>query len=526
MRSPLPPPAPPFALPLALLLAASLAASVCPHAAAGRRPDAGPRDLRPPDAGPPNILFVFADDLGRRDLGCYGSGFYETPHVDALAARGVRFTNAYAACPVCSPTRASVYTGDYPARLPLTDWLKGRRQPKDSPILWAKYLDRLPLESVTVAEELKAAGYRTGFMGKWHLGGEGFLPQDQGFDVNVGGGANGNPGHYFWPRWGGRVRGLEGEFDGQYLTDLLAKKGAEFVAESSARDEPWFLCVATYQVHTPIQGKPGLVAKYEAKLRRLAEADPRYDRSAGAGGDGRGGNPGIPVQNNPIYAAMVESLDDLVGTLVASVEAAGELDNTLIVFFSDNGGLSVSEGPDTPATTNAPLRKGKGWLYEGGVREPLIFAGPGVAAGETCDAPVISNDLRATFLHAAGVREVDPRDGAALNGLLAAPDAADPPTRPLFWHYPHFSNQGGSPGGAVRAGDWKLIQRYETGVLELYDLAGDPAESRDRAADRPDKAEELRALLSNWRRSVGANMPTANPHFTGTVNGPGPVLER
>ena len=469
----------------------------------------------------PNVLFVFADDLGQRDLGCYGSPFYETPHIDALAARGVRFANAYAACPVCSPTRASVYTGRYPARLPLTDWLKGRRQPANSPILWAEYLDQLPLEQVTVAEELRAAGYRTGFMGKWHLGGEGFLPTDQGFDVNVGGGANGNPGNYFWPQWGKRVRGLEGEFEGQYLTDLLAKKAAEFIkAPASGGDfgkQPWFLCVATYQVHTPIQAKPDLIAKYEAKRDRLAKTDPRFARD---GGNGRDGNPGIPVQNNPRYAAMVESMDDLVGTAVGALEETGQLENTLIVFFSDNGGLSVTEGPHTPATTNAPLRNGKGWLYEGGIREPLICAGPGVAAGETCDVPVISNDLRATFLTAAGVEGIDPRDGVALNGLLAEPETATLPGRPLFWHYPHFSNQGGSPGGAVRAGDWKLIERYEDGDLELYNLAKDPSERRDLAGRNAKKANELRATLSAWRREVNANMPTPNPNFRG------PVLER
>ncbi len=489
-------------LSLALLLAPVALLPSAGHAVADERP---------------NILFVFADDLGQRDLGCYGSTFYETPHVDALAARGVRFTKAYAACPVCSPTRASVYTGRYPARLPLTDWLKGRRQPQDSPILHAEYLDELPLEQVTVAEELKSAGYRTGFMGKWHLGGEGFSPTDQGFDVNVGGGANGNPGDYFWPRWGKRVKGLEGEFEGQYLTDLLAKKAAGFVTESSKAEAPWFLCVATYQVHTPIQAKPDLIAKYEAKRDRFATGNPLYTQP---GGDGRGGRPGSPVQNNPHYAAMVESLDDLVGTVVGAVAEAGELDNTLIVFFSDNGGLAVSEGRRTPATTNAPLRAGKGWLYEGGIREPLIVAGPRVAAGRTCDEPVISNDLRATFLSAAGFEDADPRDGFALNGLLVAPDAPASQNRPLFWHYPHFSNQGGAPGGAVRDGDWKLIERYEDGALELYNLTRDPSERRNLAAKNPAKAEELRATLSAWRQEVQANMPAANPNF------PGPVLER
>ena len=337
--------------------------------------------------------------------------------------------------------------------------------------------------------------------------------------MNVAGGANGNPGNYFWPEWGKRVNGLEGEFDGQYITDLLAKKSAEFVTESAEGDAPWFLCLCPYQVHTPIQPKPDLLKKYQAKRDRLIKADPRFGLS---GNDGRGGKEGLPIQNNPHYAAMVESLDDLVGTVVGAVEEAGAAENTLIVFFSDNGGLSVREGPLTPATTNAPLRAGKGWLYEGGVREPLIFAGPGVAEGETCDVPVISNDLRPTFLAAAGVENVDPRDGASLAPLLADPD--DPPadlkTRDLFWHYPHYSNQGGSPGGAVRSGDWKLIERYGDGALELYNLRNDPSEQRDLADRQPEKAEELRSTLSAWREDVNANMPTANPKFRG------PVLEQ
>ena len=496
-----------------------LAAALLMLSAGGAPPggDGGPGPL---PKNRPNLLLIVADDLGARDLACYGSPFHETPHLDALAARGVRFTRAYAACPVCSPTRASIFTGRYPARLRLTDWLKGRRQPPFAPILHAEYLDELPLEQVTVAEELKAAGYRTGFVGKWHLGGDGHLPTDQGFDVNVAGGPNGNPGDYFWPGWKKRVTNLEGEFDGQYLTDLLAERSAAFVADAAAAGDPWFLCVCPYQVHTPIQPKPALLEKYEAKLGRLAATDPRY---RAAGGDGRGGRPGIPVQNNPHYAAMVESLDDLVGTVVGAVDAAGQTGNTLALFFSDNGGLSVREGPLTPATANAPLRAGKGWLYEGGIREPLIAAGPGVAAGKTCDAAVISNDLRPTLLAAAGVH-ADPRDGLPLNPLLADPAGVPEEweTRDLFWHYPHFSNQGGAPGGAILRGDRKLIERYGDGSLELYDLEADPSESRNLLGYRAKakhvaEAGELRAALSDWRRRVNANMPTANPAVGGRV---------
>ena len=299
----------------------------------------------------PNLILIVADDLGQRDLGCYGSEFYETPHIDALAARGVRFTHAYAACPVCSPTRASLMTGRYPARLPLTDWLKGKRQPANAPIRWAEYLDELPLAQVTVAEELRDADYNTGFVGKWHLGDEGFLPTDQGFDVNIAGGANGHPGNYFWPAWKKRVRGLEGEFDGQYLTDLLADKSAGLVAEFAAGGDPYFLCVCPYQVHTPIQPKPELLEKYEAKRARLAETDPRY---AAAGGTGRDGAPGLPVQNNPHYAAMVESLDDLVGTVVAAVADAGAGGKHARYFLQRQRGPRRAGGPADPGDDERP----------------------------------------------------------------------------------------------------------------------------------------------------------------------------
>ena len=474
----------------------------------------------------PNIVLILADDLGQRDLGCYGSTFYETPRINGLAAGGMKFTDAYAACPVCSPTRASIQTGRHPARLHLTDWLKGRRKREGSPILHADYVDALPPGEVTVAERLKTAGYLTGYVGKWHLsdrasaGGDiedGRLPEDQGYDVGVGAGPWGNPKNFFAPNWAPDV---QPEFDGQYLDRLLAEKSAAFIADSAAADAPFFLTFAPYLVHTPIQPEAEKLAKYETKAEEFAAEDASFSKP---GGDGREGNPGLPTQNNPHYAAMVESLDDTVGVVLDALDAAGVADETLVVFFSDNGGLAVREGKLTPATTNAPLRAGKGWLYEGGIREPLLVRWPGVVqAGSVSDEPVTSHDLFPTLCAAAGV---DPGpaelDGVDLTPLLTGGKAVLD-REALYWHYPHFSNQGGRPGGAVRAGHWKLIERYEDGALELFDLKEDEAETNDLAAEQPGKAAELRSMLSGWRQRLDANMPRPNPDYTGDAQ---PVLK-
>jgi arylsulfatase A len=440
---------------------------------------------------PPNIVFILIDDMGWADVGCNGSTFHETPHIDRLAQSGMRFTNGYAACPVCSPTRASIMTGKYPARLKLTDWLKGKRQPEASPILHAEYLDELPLEEVTIAEALKTKGYTTAHVGKWHLGGEGFLPENQGFDINIGGNQFGAPGSFFWPEWAERTP-VEGEFDGQYLTDFLSEAACDFI--ETHQDEPFFLHLSHYSVHTPLMGKEHLVEKYEKKLET--------------------GPPPVGAQDNPIYAAMVESVDDSVGRVLDTLTRCGLDDNTIVVFFSDNGGLSVIEGRHTPATTNSPLRAGKGYLYEGGVREPCIVRWPGVTdAGAVSDTPVCSIDFFPTFCAAAGISadaQPDNMDGVDISPVLR--DAGAKLDRDaLYWHYPHFSNQGGRPGGAIRKGKWKLIERYEDGTLELYDLERDPSEQSNKAYVNPEIARELQAQLAAWRESVDANMPRPNP---------------
>jgi arylsulfatase A-like enzyme len=435
----------------------------------------------------PNVVIILADDLGGRDLGCYGSTYHRTPHLDRLAAAGARFTDAYAACPVCSPTRAALLTGRYPARLNLTDWLPGRPDRPDQKLLRPVIRQQRPLEEVTLAEALRSAGYVTGHIGKWHLGGAGFEPTRQGFDTNIAGDQTGSPRSYFAPfrgRDGRFMPGLESAPDGDYLTDRLTVEAEKFIERN--RDRPFFLYLAHYAVHIPLRAKPDLVARYPG-----------------------GGPPGR--QNNPIYAAMIESVDEGVGRIVKKLEELKLTDRTAVIFTSDNGGLSVLEGPNTPATINAPLREGKGFLYEGGIRVPLLVKWAGDARpAKLIDSPVSSIDLFPTVLDLCGVASNAAVDGVslkpALHGDALARDA-------LYWHYPHYCNQGGRPGSAVRAGDFKLIEFFEDGRRELYDLRQDIGETRNLIAERPEKAKELAARLDAWRRAVGARMMRPNPDF-------------
>ncbi len=448
-----------------------------------------------PAAKPPNIVFILIDDMGWADVGCFGSSLHETPHIDSLATGGMKFTAGYAACPVCSPTRASIMTGKYPARLQLTNFLKGKRALKGSPILPALYADQLDLEELTLAEVLKSAGYATCHVGKWHLGGESFLPQYQGFDVNIGGSHRGMPRSFFWPRWKDNPP-VVGNFDGEYLPDRLSQEACKFI--QAHRKGPFFLYLAHYAVHIPIEGKADKVAKYQKKLK---DNPPPKGR-----------------QNNPHYAAMVESVDESVGRVLNTLKRLKLDENTVVVFFSDNGGLSTPEGKNTPATVNAPMRAGKGYLYEGGIREPCLIRWPGVTKpGAVCDEPVCSVDFFPTLCAAAGldprqVKTRGPIDGVSLTPLLRNAKAKLPP-RALYWHYPHFSNQGGRPGGAVRQGDWKLIERYERGDLELYNLKNDVSETNNLAAKMPEKSRQMQEMLAAWRKDVRANMPRKNPQY-------------
>ncbi len=454
---------------------------------------AAPTMSRAASAKQPNIVFILIDDLGWADVGCNGSPFHETPNIDRLAAQGMRFTDGYAACPVCSPTRASIMTGKYPARLHLTDFLKGRRKRQDSPILPALYEDQLPLKEVTIAEALKTAGYTTCHIGKWHLGSEPFFPEHQGFDKNVGGCYSGMPRSFFWPKWG-KNPPITGKKDGEYLPDRLAEEASGFIEAN--QDKPFFLYLSHYAVHIPMEAKEKTIEKYRAKPKP------------------EGG------QNNPIYAAMVESIDRSVGRVMETLERLKIDDNTVVIFMSDNGGLSVKEGKHTPATSNAPLRAGKGYLYEGGIREPWIVKWPGVTKpGSVCGDPVTSVDFFPTLLDIAGVKNVKtngPIDGETIIPLLERSGKLKRDA--IFWHYPHFSNQGGRPGGAVRMGDYKLIERYEDGSLELYNLKDDISETKNLYATLRPKAETLRKRLHAWRKSIDATMPPPNPDFQPTKN--------
>jgi arylsulfatase A-like enzyme len=451
-----------------------------------------------------NVLFILADDLGQRDLGSYGSTFHETPHLDQLARGGLRFTSAYAAAPVCSPTRASLLTGQWPQRTGITDYIGAPPTPdrwtRNTRALPAPFADRLAHGATTLAEQMRAAGYSTFFAGKWHLGPEGWWPEDQGFDVNMGGIDRGGPyggSRYFSPY--GNPRLTDGP-DGEHLPDRLATETARFI--EAHRGRPFFAYLSFYSVHTPLMARPDLEQKYEAKRRGLgleAAWGREFERDVRL------------VQEHAVYAGMVDAMDQAVGKVLAQLDALGLRDDTLVIFTSDNGGLSTSEGWPT---SNAPLRAGKGWMYDGGLRVPFIVRWPGRVSqpGAETDVPVTSPDLLPTVLAAAGV---DPRDDSPVDGVNLLPLLAGQPLaeRPLFWHYPHYGNQGGAPSAAVRRGDWKLIEWQEDGRVELFDVARDIEETSDRAASEPGRVAQLRDELRAWQRTVGARMPAPNPRY-------------
>jgi arylsulfatase A-like enzyme len=446
----------------------------------------------------PNVVFILADDLGWADLGCYGSKFYETPNLDRLAKQGMRFTDAYAAANVCSPTRAAILTGKHPARLHLTDWLTGRPDRPDQKLNRPNFQMFLPLAEVTVAEVLKEAGYRTAFIGKWHLGEESkYWPEHQGFDLNIGGCGKGHPPSYFSP-YG--IPNLKDGPPGESLNERLTDEALKFLEQT--KDKPFFLYFSHYAVHTPLQARPATISKYTAKAAALKSDGPEFLPDSGRAVR--------QIQNHPVYGAMVEDMDASVGRVLHKLDELGLATNTIVIFTSDNGGLSTAEGSPT---SNLPLRTGKGWGYEGGVREPLIIRWPGVTpAGSVSRAQTISTDFYPTILETLGLSP-RPQQHADGQSIVAALKGGSLPERPLFWHYPHYSNQGGAPHGAVRLGDYKLIEWYEDMKVELFDLKADLGERHDLARQLPDKANELRALLHDWRQSVNAQMPTANPAY-------------
>ena len=447
----------------------------------------------------PNIILFLIDDLGWSDLGCQGSTYYQTPNIDRLAAEGVRFTDAYAACAVCSPTRASVLTGKYPARLLLTNWLPSGRWDPTARLREGRFVRGLPVEEFTLAESLREAGYRTMHVGKWHLGSEPFcLPQHHGFEINIAGNAHGAPGQYFFPyqgdwsipttgqraRWNVFPNGADGEF----LTERLTNEAVALIDEANEDDKPFFLYFPHYGVHTPLQAKREVIRKYE----------------------------GIPErhrQGKPVYAAMVESIDDSVGRILQALRDRNIEQNTVVIFTSDNGGFYK-------ATSNAPLRANKGSYYEGGIRVPLIIRWPGVAeAGGVVDDPVISNDMYPTCLAAAGLPQIPNQhiDGVNLQPVLAGDGTLS--SRSLFWHFPHYNKHPSSfPSSVIRKGDWKLIETFDPVGVELYNLAQDIGETTDLARKQPRIREAMLDELKEWRGAVRAEPMLPNSDYRPTFD--------
>ena len=454
----------------------------------------------------PNFIFILIDDLGWKDLSCYDSTFYETPNLDRLASEGMRFTDAYASCPVCSPTRASILSGRYPATLGLTNFIGGRTRGK---LIDAPYVDHLPLEEKTVARTLKEAGYRTYHVGKWHLGGEPYWPEKHGFEVNIAGCHWGMPRSYFSPY---NMPNLADGPDGEYLTDRLTEEAVNLIKNNG--DEPFFMYLSHYAVHIPIQVPDKYVKKYDQKAKDL-----NLDRQKTfAEGDffpcEHKQNRRIIrrlLQSDPTYAGMVENLDENIGRVLQAVDEAGLTENTVIIFTSDNGGLATAEGSPT---CNAPLSEGKGWMYEGGTREPLLVKWPGVIeAGSHCDVPVTSPDFYPTILEMAGLELIPEQhcDGVSMLPLLKGSDTLA--REAIFWHYPHYGNQGGTPGSSVRAGDYKLIEFFEDGRVELYNLREDISEEHNIAEANPNVTDRLKGMLADWRKRVEAKIPEPNPDY-------------
>ena len=435
------------------------------------------------ETSPPNFIFILIDDMGQTDLGCYGSKFYETPNIDRLAASGMQFRHGYSACTVCSPTRAAVLTGKYPARLHITDWIAGHEMPKAKLKIpaWTKHL---PQEETTIAELLKTRGYATGHFGKWHLGPESHSPTSQGFDANIGGNHRGQPPSYFFPYGRGDIvlPGLEQGKEGEYLTDRLTDEALTWIEKN--QKQPFFVYWPHYTVHTPLQAKPAVIEKYRLKMK---EDSP---------------------QKNPTYAAMIEGLDESVGRLMAKLEELKLRENTVLVFTSDNGGLTLNN-----VTHNIGLRAGKGSAYEGGVRVPLIVSWPGkIKPNSKTDEPAISVDFLPTFASLAGLKEL-PKDGDGvdLSPVLLREEKLGRDA--IYWHYPHYHPGGATPYSAIRTGNWRLVEFFETGAKELYNLADDPLEKNDLAGSNPDVATKMAQQLADWRKTVGAQLPTANPNY-------------
>ena len=446
----------------------------------------------------PNVLFILVDDLGWKDLGCYGSSFYETPNIDRLASMGYRFTQAYSAHPVCSPTRASIMTGKHPTRLKITDWIPGQ-DPKNRKLLGPTDLHALPLEETTLAEALQKQGYKTFFAGKWHLGDQGFFPEDQGFEINKGGHDKGSPpGGYYSPYKNPK---LEDGPEGEQLTDRLTDESLSFILQN--QDNPFLLYLSYYTVHTPIQAHRDHLPHFQAKKKTLKDTLGLKIKEQN----------GYTVQNqyNTDYASMVYALDKNVGRLIDQLEAINLLENTLIIFTSDNGGLTTLENEQRTAPTSVlPLRAGKGWVYEGGIRVPLIIKTPKSNQAKVIHVPAVSMDFYPTILQYSNLplQPQQHQDGISLKPLLEG--KSDVGHNIMVWDFPHYHGSGWTPGRALRKGPWKMVYFFEEDRYELYHLEKDAGEKMDLADQEKTKLEELKKTMEEWVMQMEAQNPTKN----------------
>jgi arylsulfatase A-like enzyme len=444
--------------------------------------------LNAADEKRPNVIVFFIDDLGWRDLGSYGSEFYETPRLDALARSGVRFTDFYSACPVCSPTRAALMTGKVPQRVGITDWI----HPGTGVAISA--------EETTLGEAFQQHGYQTAYLGKWHLGeADQDFPTRHGFEWTKGVNRAGQPASYHFPYRRGEAATLADVPDFErgkpvdYLTDALTTAAIGFLEQRDAK-RPFLMCLGHYAVHTPIQPPRELPAKYEAKRQQ------RWGATVAAALEAPLGAASRSRQDDPSYAAMVENLDANIGRVLDALDQLGLTRETMVVFTSDNGGLCTLAKGRTGPTCNLPLRSGKGWTYEGGIRVPCLISWPGHLTPAVLSTPAYTADLYPTLLELCGL---DPRptqhlDGHSLAALLRGQSDTATSKRSLAWYYPHNHGSGHPGSAAIRRGDLKLIYYLSGGQTELYDLAADPGEQHDLAAERPGPARELREELLRW----------------------------
>lgn len=497
----------------------------------------------------PNIIFFLVDDLGWTDVGCYGSQFYETPNIDALAESGVRFTDAYAASHVCSPTRASIITGKYPASINLTDWLTGRRDFPFQKMLNVEINQHIPYDVKTLPEILNANGYKTAIYGKWHLGEDSASTARQGFDTHIPDWNRGWPKNGYYFPYG--MKGLEEGDDGEYLTDRLTNEALKYIEQN--KDEPFFLYLSHFAVHDPIEGRPDLVEKYQKKLAKMIppkshpfilEGKPgvenpisRVNLDKAIDQEEYQGFKVFPNQtvkikqhqDNVQFAGMVESMDESLGRVLNKLNELEIDEQTIVIFYSDNGGMSAANFWDPKrnipedeldkafSTSNLPLRGGKGWLYEGGIRVPLIIKWPGKGLQKvTCDVPVTSPDFLPTILDMVSIKNTENSDGLSLVPLLNGDSKLN--RSAIFWHFPHYSNHGmQSAGGAVRSGDFKLLEYYDTGKVQLFNLKDDIGEQKDLSEIELKKTNELREKLHFWRDKTRAQMMNPNPNYDPSI---------